>query len=242
MVLAPARFPFDDDGGILALLRGRRAEADTAMARSLTTASLSLLTLVVAVLFAQSVLHGASGRVIEVLYIPEPPSHPGQIFEPIPGVFTPPIVVPSKAVEVEPVDETSQTDAPPVINGTESGGTAGQGEAQAEAEGSGGKPGAIPDDPTPTQFVFYEVAPEIVTRVAPDYPALARDAGMEGRVTVRLLVGVDGRVKRAEIESSSALFDEAALAASRQWIFTPALSNHHPVAVWVRVPIRFQLH
>jgi hypothetical protein len=33
--------------------------------------------------------------------------------------------------------------------------------------------------------------------------------------------------------------DEAALAAARQWVFKPALSNNQPVAVWVAIPMRF---
>jgi protein TonB len=95
--------------------------------------------------------------------------------------------------------------------------------------------------PDPKDYVYRDVEPQAVTKVLPQYPQIAKDAGMEGSVTVRLLVGIDGRVQKAEIEQSSAMFDDAALAAGRQWIFTPALANDHPVRVWVRVPMKFQL-
>jgi TonB family protein len=38
------------------------------------------------------------------------------------------------------------------------------------------------------------------------------------------------------------MLDAAAVAAVRQWVFKPALSNNKPVAVWVAVPVRFTLH
>jgi TonB family protein len=61
-------------------------------------------------------------------------------------------------------------------------------------------------------------------------------------VVVRALVGLDGRVRRAEIEHSSIMFDEAALAAVRQWTFRPARSNGKEVLAWVRIPVKFTLH
>ena len=81
----------------------------------------------------------------------------------------------------------------------------------------------------------------MVVRVAPAYPELARQARLEGRVVVRAFIGIDGRVVRAETETPPSLFDEAATSAVGRWIFTPARSNTHPVAVWVRVPVVFRL-
>ena len=35
------------------------------------------------------------------------------------------------------------------------------------------------------------------------------------------------------------MLDAAAIAAVKQWVFKPALSNNKPVAVWVAVPVKF---
>jgi protein TonB len=96
--------------------------------------------------------------------------------------------------------------------------------------------------PDPGVFVLAEEYPTLVTRVAPVYPDLARSAGVDGRVVVLALVGKDGRIKDARIAKSVPMLDEAALAAVRQWVFTPALNGGHPVLVWVRVPVVFTLH
>jgi protein TonB len=92
------------------------------------------------------------------------------------------------------------------------------------------------------EYVYVEELPEAITKPPPAYPDLAREAGVDGTVMVQALVGKDGHVKDTRIVKSIAMLDEAAVAAVKQWIFKPALSNNKPVAVWVAVPIRFSLH
>jgi protein TonB len=92
------------------------------------------------------------------------------------------------------------------------------------------------------EYVYVEELPEVVNRVTPTYPDLARDAGVDGTVQVQALVGKDGRVKDVKVTKSIPMLDAAALAAVRQWVFKPALSNNKPVAVWVAVPVRFSLN
>jgi protein TonB len=103
-------------------------------------------------------------------------------------------------------------------------------------------PPSIEPVPRVTDYVYYDEPPALVTQVKPVYPDLAREAGVDGTVQLRVLVGKDGRVKDVHVDRSIALLDEAAVAAARQWVFTPALSNGHPVMVWVAVPVRFTLH
>jgi len=43
------------------------------------------------------------------------------------------------------------------------------------------------------------------------------------------------------VVKSIPMLDASAIAAAKQYIFKPALSNNRPVAVWVRVPMRFSL-
>ncbi len=61
-------------------------------------------------------------------------------------------------------------------------------------------------------------------------------------ITCRILIGPDGRVKRALVHRSrSALaeFEQRAQASVREFRFEPALRAGHPVAVWINWPVRF---
>lgn len=74
------------------------------------------------------------------------------------------------------------------------------------------------------------------------YPEVARRAGIEGKVVVRVLVDGNGRVKKAVVQSSeSHMLDAAAIDAIKKTVFTPAIQNGKPVICWVSIPIQFSL-
>ena len=68
---------------------------------------------------------------------------------------------------------------------------------------------------------------QLVSGQGPVYPAKARADGIEGSVTVRYDVTVDGRVNNARVVSSSppGVFDDAALVAIRSWHFNAPMVN-----------------
>jgi protein TonB len=98
---------------------------------------------------------------------------------------------------------------------------------------------ASDDLPGEGEFVYYEDEPVPVTQVQPKYPDFARDAQIQGKVVLHVLVGKDGRVKNVKVIQSVKGLDDAAVTAIKQWVFKPALSNNKPVAVWVEVPLVF---
>lgn len=97
--------------------------------------------------------------------------------------------------------------------------------------------------PAPDEFVPVEMMPELIVKNKPDYPRMAKQAGLEGVVTVRVLVLEDGSVKDAIVQKSSgvASLDEAAVAAAFGCKFKPAIQNKRPVKVWVSFPYEFTL-
>jgi protein TonB len=103
-------------------------------------------------------------------------------------------------------------------------------------------PPAAEELPAFGDYVYVEELPEAITKVPPAYPDIAREAGVDGTVMIQALVGKDGRVKDTRVVKSIPMLDASALAAVKQWVFKPALSNNKPVAVWVAVPVRFTLH
>lgn len=100
----------------------------------------------------------------------------------------------------------------------------------------------IEDDGPPADFVPYEKEPQIVKKVEPKYPELAMRAGLEGKVIVKIWVDKEGKVKQVVVLKSDAeIFNDPAVEAAKQFVFTPAYMNNGPVAVWVSFPFRFKL-
>ena len=83
--------------------------------------------------------------------------------------------------------------------------------------------------------------PRKIRHVTPEYPAIARQARVEGTVVIDAIIGPDGQVRDATVRESKPLLDRAALAAVRQWLYTPTRLNNVPVAVIMTVEVRFTL-
>jgi len=103
-----------------------------------------------------------------------------------------------------------------------------------------------PPPPAPTQTVFevYEVdePPQPLVQVQPEYPEVARKAGLEGRVIVAAVVDENGNVIQTSIHSSTnSIFNEAALEAAKKMKFKPARQKDIAVKVKVLIPFVFKL-
>lgn len=111
-------------------------------------------------------------------------------------------------------------------------------------EGTGGGAGdiKIEDDAPPADFVPFEKEPVVIKRIEPVYPEIAKRAGVEGTVWVKLWVDKEGKVHKVVIMKSDAeVLNQAAIDAAQQFLFTPAMQHNGPVAVWVSFPFRFKL-
>ena len=83
--------------------------------------------------------------------------------------------------------------------------------------------------------------PRRLVNVAPVYPPIAQQARVEGEVEIEAVIGEDGRVREARVTRGKPLLNDAALAAVRQWTFTPTTLNGEPVAVVMTVTVVFTL-
>ena len=74
-----------------------------------------------------------------------------------------------------------------------------------------------------------------------EYPALLKDAGIGGTVSVHLFIERDGRVGNALVKESSGhvALDRAALKVARAARFSPALNREEPVALWISINLTF---
>jgi protein TonB len=77
----------------------------------------------------------------------------------------------------------------------------------------------------------------------PAYPVLSKRLGEQGKVVVRVLIGVDGLAQNSEIQQSSGFdrLDQAALTTVMRWRFVPGKRNGLTEAMWFNVPINFVL-
>ena len=77
----------------------------------------------------------------------------------------------------------------------------------------------------------------------PAYPAMSKRLGEQGRVIVRVLIGVDGSAQKVEIRQSSGFerLDQAALATTQRWRYVPGKRGGVAEAMWFNVPINFVL-
>ncbi len=80
-------------------------------------------------------------------------------------------------------------------------------------------------------------------QMKPTYPESARRAGIEGTSLLRFEITEGGTVSKITVEKSAGHeeLDRAAMAAVKQWRFDPARRGTQAVAVWVTLPVRFEL-
>ncbi len=98
-------------------------------------------------------------------------------------------------------------------------------------------------DPDINAFVPVEKEPDIVVESKPEYPEIAKRAGVEGTVYVKILVDKDGKPKKAVVIKSNAdMFNDVSIAAAMKCVFTPAIQNKRPIPVWIVMPFKFKLN
>ena len=167
-----------------------------------------------------------------------------------PFVYKAPEVPP---IELEPIDDIKDLPEPPavpkpVVNIV----PAEDGEKGEDIEVPpnvfGSLDGVLPPPPpvveAPSTVSVWDEAPVLVRTVRPVYPELSRQAGIEGEVTLSVLVGEDGTVLDVSVIKSSVIpsMERAAVAAARQFRFLPARQGAMPVRARVAVPVTFKLH
>ena len=81
----------------------------------------------------------------------------------------------------------------------------------------------------------------LIHRVDPVYPPLARQARIQGTVRFTAIIGVDGMVLNLQLVSGHPLLVESARQAVMQWLYKPTLLNGRPVEVVTQIDVVFSL-
>ena len=83
--------------------------------------------------------------------------------------------------------------------------------------------------------------PELIHRILPEFPEVARRAGLTGSVRFQIKIDENGQVEDAKIIEGEPVFAEAAEKAVRQWQFNPALRDGTPIPFSATVEVVFNL-
>jgi TonB family protein len=77
---------------------------------------------------------------------------------------------------------------------------------------------------------------------SPTYPASAKQAHIEGTVTLSVLIGEDGHIRQVRVMSApDPALALASLEAVRDWVYTPYQLNGHPVEVSTQIKVIYRL-
>jgi len=91
------------------------------------------------------------------------------------------------------------------------------------------------------EYFAVEEPPKRKTMVAPDYPLMAERAGIEGTVTMKMLINAEGAVDSVFVLDGPKVFHTNSITAARKTTFTPARHNDRSVPCWIILPFRFVL-
>lgn len=84
---------------------------------------------------------------------------------------------------------------------------------------------------------------EYIRAPLPEYPALSKRMGEHGKVVLRVLVNEKGLPEQVAVQTSSGYprLDEAGRQAALRALFKPHMEDGRPVAVYVIIPLNFQM-
>jgi len=98
--------------------------------------------------------------------------------------------------------------------------------------------------PTPAQVIRLTsvlTQGRVLRRVQPPYPAIAKQAGVQGQVQVQISISETGDVTDVILLSGHPLLRDAALQAARQWLFIPTELNGQRVRAIGLLTFNFKL-
>ena len=226
-------------------VQGRRAVTLPVSVALHTAAALGLV--VVPLLTSDAVPEPRSGVrafLVEPMSVPPPPPPPAARAAAAPRVapkplphtnaFVAPVEIPSEIIPEQALDlGGADTGSPDGVEGGVPGGVVGG--------IVGGLPEAPPPPVVPVRVGGVVREPRRVVVVPPVYPDLAVKARLQGTVILEATVNERGRVVNVSLLRGLPLFNDAALEAVKQWVYTPTLLNGIPTPIIMTVTVHFRL-
>ena len=176
---------------------------------------------------------------------PAPPSPPGTR-NPLRGsefhdghMFSPPTI----PLTISPIDDRG-VEAVPDVSGIGVRGGTGRRESSVWRS-VGDADAAAPPAPKPANTqpirVSHWAEGNLIYRVQPIYPVLAREARIQGAVELRAVISKTGSIENLSVLRGHVMLVSAAVDAVRQWRYRPYLLNNEPIEVETDITVNFTL-
>lgn len=104
-------------------------------------------------------------------------------------------------------------------------------------------PIVIPKPPAPSHplIISHWAEGNLIYRVQPLYPPLARQARIQGPVQLRAIISKAGTIEHLTVGSGHPMLVKAAIDAVRQWRYRPYLLNDEPIEIETEITVNFVL-
>jgi TonB family protein len=135
-----------------------------------------------------------------------------------------------------------QTDAAPAVDAAPAADSSGTGALSGIISSNAAAPAAPeirPDTDGPVKVGGNVKEPHLVSRAMPEYPLVAKQAGIQGDVVMKTTIDAKGNVVNVQVVSGPQMLRGPAIAALRRWRYEPSTLNGQPIAVQMLVTIKF---
>jgi periplasmic protein TonB len=174
---------------------------------------------------------------------PPPPAPVKVIVKPVARLIQSGKLMQPRAIPKE-VAVFKEAELPPdVINNSNQGGVFGGIPGQGLIANNGPALPPPPKAATPARIKQggQVTAASIITQTRPVYPALARQARIQGNVVLHAIIDKEGKVAQLEVISGHPLLVQSALDAVKQWRYKPTQLNGDPVEVDTTITVTFTM-
>jgi protein TonB len=157
----------------------------------------------------------------------------------LPAIFLQPSRIPNHIATGDDAAQPPALDSGSYVAGP--GGTLGQGVFGSLGTGSAPVIPAAPATPVQTVRLSHMSEGDLVHKVLPTYPPLARSARIQGTVVLAAMISKAGTIENLRQLSGHPMLAPAAIEAVRQWRYRPYILNSKPVEVETQITVNFSL-
>ncbi len=83
---------------------------------------------------------------------------------------------------------------------------------------------------------------DLIRRIQPQYPVIARTAGIQGPVVLQAMISKEGTIENLHVVTGHPMLVRAAIEAVSQWRYRPYILNNEPVEVETQITVNFSLN
>lgn len=107
--------------------------------------------------------------------------------------------------------------------------------------GTGPKPALPPPPPVHMVRLSNMREGDLIYKIKPDYPPLARSARIQGPVVLQAIISRQGTIENLRVLTGHPMLVRAAIDAVSQWRYRPYVLNNEPVEVETQITVNFSL-